>query len=186
MKYRMLVVVDYQNDFVDGALGFPGAEKLDEGIASKVRAYGVAGDFIVVTRDTHSPAYLSTREGRALPVEHCIDGSRGWELYGKTGEALLALSNSDEGGGRLIAINKTTFGVHPMDMMDHLPREAPESIEFVGLVSNMCVLSNVCCFQARYPESQIYVDPGLCASFDRELHHKTMDILRGIQVIVKE
>ena len=77
---RYLFVIDYQNDFVDGALGFPGAELLDAGIAAKVRAYGEG--HVLFTRDTHFDNYLDTREGRLLPVKHCIQGSHGWQLYG--------------------------------------------------------------------------------------------------------
>ena len=75
---RYLFVIDYQNDFVDGALGFAGAEKLDEKIAAKVRAYGKG--HVLFTRDTHFENYLTTREGRNLPVPHCIKGTPGWQV----------------------------------------------------------------------------------------------------------
>ena len=77
MAKKMLVVVDYQNDFVDGALGFPGAEKLDHGIAQKIKEFAERGDHVVVTLDTHYDNYLDTREGKALPVPHCIEGTHG-------------------------------------------------------------------------------------------------------------
>ena len=82
---RYLFVIDYQNDFVDGALGFPGAEKLDGAIAAKVRSYGKG--HVLFTRDTHFENYLQTREGRNLPVVHCIKGTTGWEVYGETAKA---------------------------------------------------------------------------------------------------
>ena len=81
---RLLVVVDYQKDFVDGALGFAGAENLDLRIAAKIKRYHDAGDMVVFTYDTHRKNYLTTQEGRKLPVEHCICGTPGWELYGET------------------------------------------------------------------------------------------------------
>ena len=83
---RYLFVIDYQNDFVDGALGFPGAEKLDEKIAAKIREYGQG--HVLFTRDTHFENYMTTREGRNLPVPHCIKGSHGWHVYGETAKAL--------------------------------------------------------------------------------------------------
>ena len=83
---RYLFVIDYQNDFVDGALGFPGAEKLDEKIAAKVRAYGKG--HVLFTRDTHFDNYLETREGKNLPVRHCVKGTQGWQVYGETARAL--------------------------------------------------------------------------------------------------
>ena len=79
---RYLFVIDYQNDFVDGALGFPGAEKLDEKIAAKILSYGKGR--VLFTRDTHFENYLSTREGRNLPIPHCIRGTHGWQVYGRT------------------------------------------------------------------------------------------------------
>ena len=87
---RYLFVIDYQNDFVDGALGFPGAEALDAGIAAKVRAYGPG--HVLFTRDTHFDNYLGTREGRLLPVPHCLKGTHGWELYGETAVAVAEVN----------------------------------------------------------------------------------------------
>ena len=80
---KLLVVVDYQNDFVSGSLGFPKAAQLEEAIIKKIEDYRAAGDDVVFTLDTHGPDYLSTQEGKNLPVEHCIKGTDGWQLYGK-------------------------------------------------------------------------------------------------------
>lgn len=179
--HQMLVVVDYQKDFVDGALGFSGAKALDGGIAAKVRAYAAQGGTIVVTMDTHGGDYLDTREGKALPIPHCVEGTEGWALYGETAKAL---EEAEQAGGRVLRLTKSTFGCAPEDLAARLPKEAPETVELVGLVTNMCVVSNVCCFQARYPGAQLVVDGGLCASFDQALHEKTLDVLRGLQVQV--
>ena len=172
---RYLFVIDYQNDFVDGALGFPGAEKLDAGIAAKVRAYGPGR--VLFTRDTHFENYLDTREGRLLPVTHCIRGTEGWQLYGETAAACAAVNAP--------AIDKLVFG---MDVTDPataavLPQRADE-IELVGLVSNICVVSNACVLQARYPEARIIVDASLTASMDPAMHEKVLDVLEGFQVKV--
>lgn len=169
MKKKMLVVVDYQKDFVDGSLGFAGAESLDEGIAVKVRESMERGGYVVVTMDTHHKDYLETREGKALPVPHCIEGTPGWELFGQTKEALA--------GADCIMLKKGTFGVDPHDMIT-LPDNVSE-IEMVGLVTNLCVLSNVCCFQARYPDAQITVDLDLCGGADKSLHRTAGDIMRS-------
>ena len=172
---RYLFVIDYQKDFVDGALGFPGAEKLDEGIAAKVRAYGKG--HVLFTRDTHFENYLETREGKNLPVVHCIKGTPGWECYGETARALAEVEAP--------AIDKLVFG---MDITDPatasvLPRQADE-IELVGLVSNICVVSNAVVLQSRYPESTIVVDAACTASFDKDLNDKVLDVLQGLQVKV--
>ena len=174
---KMLVVVDYQKDFVDGALGFAGAEKLDAGIAAKVRAYASRGDLIVQTMDTHQPDYLQTREGKHLPVLHCIAGTDGWETYGETAKALAQTG--------FMRIDKATFGVHPSQMEELLTwvdgAEVTE-IEFVGLVSNICVISNICVFQGAFPNAQILVDPKLTAGFDPKAHAAVLEVMAGLQV----
>ncbi len=172
---RYLFVIDYQKDFVNGALGFPGAEKLDGEIAAKVRAYGPGR--VIYTRDTHGEDYLNTREGRLLPVVHCVKGSEGWQVYGQTAEALAQVQAP--------AIDKRVFG---MDVTDPataavLPAQADE-IELVGLVSNICVVSNACVLQAKYPEARIIVDASLTASMDPAMHQKVLDVLEGFQVQV--
>ena len=172
---RYLFVIDYQNDFVDGALGFPGAEKLDEKIAAKIRAYGPGK--VLFTRDTHFENYLDTREGRNLPVIHCIKGTPGWAVYGQTAVALAEVNAP--------AIDKLVFG---MDVTDPaiaavLPEQADE-IELVGLVSNICVVSNAAVLQSKYPEATIIVDASCTDSFDKDLHSKVLDVLAGFQVKV--
>ena len=172
---RGLFVIDYQNDFVDGALGFQGAELLDEKIASKVRSYGQGN--VWFTRDTHFENYLETREGKNLPVVHCIKGTKGWEVYGETAKALEEVHAK--------AIDKLVFG---MDVTDPataavLP-ESLDEIELVGLVSNICVVSNAVVLQAKYPEATIFVDASCTDSFDKELHEKVLDVLSGFQVKV--
>ena len=172
---RYLFVIDYQNDFVDGALGFPGAEKLDAAIAAKVRQYGK--DRVLFTRDTHFENYLTTREGRNLPVVHCVKGTPGWEVYGETAKALAEVNAK--------AIDKLVFG---MDVSDPaiaavLPEKADE-IELVGLVSNICVVSNAVVLQSKYPEATIVVDASCTDSFDKGLHEKVLDVLAGFQVKV--
>lgn len=172
---RYLFVIDYQNDFVDGALGFPGAEKLDGPIAAKVRAFGKGHVFF--TRDTHSPDYLTTREGRNLPVTHCVKGSFGWQVYGETAKALAEVEAQ--------AIDKRVFGLDVTDPATAavLPETADE-IELVGLVSNICVVSNAVVLQTRYPEAAISVDAACTDSFDKALNEKVLDVLEGLQVRV--
>ena len=172
---RYLFVIDYQNDFVDGALGFSGAEKLDAGIAGKIRAYGPG--HVLFTRDTHGADYLETREGKLLPVVHCVKGTPGWELYGETKRACAEVGAP--------GIDKESFGIDLSDpaVAAVLPRQADE-IELVGLVSNICLISNAAVLQAKYPQARILVDAALTGSFDPVIHEKALDVMESFQVKV--
>ena len=171
----ILFVIDYQKDFVDGALGFAGAEKLDEQIAARVREYGPGR--VWYTLDTHYEDYMDTREGRNLPVPHCIRGNEGWRNYGQTAKAL------EEVGA--VGIEKRTFGMDLGDpaVLDKLPEQV-DNIELCGLVSNICVVSNAAVLQGHYPNAQLTVDAQLTDSFDKALNEKVLDVLAGLQVKV--
>lgn len=171
---KILIVVDYQKDFVDGTLGFEGAKLLDAPIADRIREYGRGNVFF--TRDTHFDDYLSTREGKFLPVAHCIKGSDGWQIYGETAKAL------DEVGA--VGFDKAAFGLDMTDDVRALLPDEVDEIELCGLVSNICVISNAVVFQSAYPNAKICIDSSLTASFDSALHEKVLDVLRGLQVTV--
>lgn len=183
---KILVVVDYQNDFVNGALGFKNADKIDAGIAEKVRAKDY--DALVITYDTHKEDYLKTREGIALPVEHCIYGTEGHNLFGETRKAVAEAQKEKIG----LHILKETFATSPAEMVGiindierYFGKDAKvDTVEFVGLVTNMCVLSNVICFQGAFPNAQMVVHANLVDSFNKDLHNKTLDVLEGMQVQV--
>lgn len=180
---RLLIVVDYQNDFVDGALGFEGAELLDKPIAEKISEYRAAGDVVAFTYDTHHRDYMQTQEGRNLPVPHCIEGTEGHKLYGET--ALMA-RDMDE------VYYKPTFGSSELfarlskaqAIAASLGREPFESIELVGLVSNMCVLSNAVIARSACPNVQIIVDAACTAAPDLKLNEEALDVLEALQVSV--
>ena len=172
---RGLFVIDYQNDFVDGALGFAGAELLDEKIASKIREYGEG--CVWFTRDTHFENYLETREGRNLPVVHCVKGTDGWQVYGETAVALNEVNAK--------AIDKLVFG---MDVSDPataavLP-ESLDEIELVGLVSNICVVSNALLLRAYLPDTPIQVKSVACAGTTPENHQSSLNTMRSCQIDV--
>lgn len=161
---RVLVVVDYQKDFVDGALGFEKAKEIEEGIYEKVNSYLSKGDKVVFTYDTHTEDYLATREGKNLPVTHCILNTEGHELYGKLSEFI---NNKNT-----IHINKGSFGISPSKMIELSEKlgENINCIEIIGVVTNICVISNVVMFQSQYTNAEILVDAKLCAGFNEELH----------------
>lgn len=180
---RLLIVVDYQNDFVDGSLGFEGAELLDAKIARKIDEYRETGDNVCFTFDTHRKDYLETQEGRKLPIPHCIEGTEGHELYG---EVASKLRDTDE------VFMKPTFGSAALferlskrqSVATELGAIPFESIEIVGLVSNMCVLSNAVMARAACPDVPVIVDASCTAAPDPELHEKALDILESLQIEV--
>lgn len=180
---RLLVVVDFQNDFVNGTLGFKEAEELEGRICEKIREYHDNGDTVFFTYDTHKPDYLETQEGRKLPIEHCIEGTPGHKLYGEV--ATLVHQHDQQ-------FYKPTFGSSELferllklqSIAESLDTEPFESIELVGLVSNICVLANAVIARTACPEVPVIVDASCTASADTDMNEKALDILEGLQVEV--
>lgn len=170
---KCLIVIDYQNDFVSGALGFPEAELLDERIAEKIAAYRAAGDDVMFTFDTHTPEYLLSREGRFLPVPHCIGGTEGHKLYGRVGKSV----DTEDW-----CFVKYTFGSDAM--YDFLKQHCYSRIELVGVVTNICVISNAVLVRTAQPETDVVVDATCCASNDPLLHEKALDVMESLQIEV--
>lgn len=175
---KILVVVDYQNDFVDGALGFEKAKTLENGIIEKIKKYLNEGEGIVFTYDTHYEGYLNTREGKHLPISHCIVGTQGHRLYGN-----LTKFEQDISKSNIVNLYKNSFGISP-SVMDDIRKKFKDvdEIEVIGIVTNMCVISNVVTFQSAFPNAQMIVDASLCASFDDEMHEKALDVMESMQV----
>jgi len=176
---KLLIVVDFQNDFVTGSLGFSGAELLEEPILEKIKAYEANGDHIIYTFDTHYDEYLETQEGRGLPIKHCLHGTEGHALYGRVLEHYQASSYPHEK-----ALFKDTYGSR--DLMTELAhRGTYDVIELVGLVSYICVLSNVIIAKTARPEALIVVDSNCTAGPDPKLHETCLNIMRdALQVKV--
>lgn len=170
---KALVVVDYQNDFVDGALGFAGAELLEPLIIEKINDCRKTGGKVIFTLDTHTEDYLNTAEGRKLPVPHCIKGTEGHKLFGRVAECVTA----DD-----IVIEKPSFG--SLELADVLKEGGFEEVEFCGLVTDICVVSNVMIAKAALPESRIVVDSKAVASFDNDKHNASLEVMRSIQADV--
>ncbi len=170
---KCLIVVDFQKDFVDGALGFPDAEKLEKKILQKLDSALADKYDILFTLDTHGGDYLQTQEGRCLPTPHCLRDSNGWTLYGQI-ETYLPIAKA--------VFEKNTFG--SLDLAGFLKAQQYDEVELVGLVSNICVLSNAVLAKAALPEAEIFVDASCTASFNKSLHQKALDILEGIYIKV--
>lgn len=178
---KLLAVIDYQNDFVSGSLGFDGAAAIDGGIAHLAQTYLAQGDHVLFTYDTHDDDYLETREGRALSIPHCNPKDEGWRLYGQT-QALCCETCQNS---QIHCVNKHTFGMPPCELT-RLGEALPDlkEITVVGVVTNMCVISNAILLQAQWPEAQITIDAALCRAFDPVLHEKALDVLESLQMQV--
>lgn len=170
---KCLIVVDYQVDFVTGSLGFPAAVTLDAAISEKIAQYRKRDDEILFTLDTHEENYLNTREGRMLPISHCINGTEGHVLYGNVGKML---SRCDK------RFFKNTFGSG--DLYEYLKNTPFASIELAGIVSNICVLSNAVLARTAQPETPVIVDAACVAGQDRALHQAALAVMAGLQIEV--
>ena len=170
---RLLIVVDMQNDFIDGALGTPEAEAIVPAVTAKIRSY--SPEDVIATMDTHEEDYLATQEGRKLPVEHCIRGRPGWRLRAEVAEA-LPLARIYE---------KPTFGcIRLAEDLKRIPDL--EEIELVGLCTDICVVSNALLLKAAMPEVRIRVDASCCAGVSPEKHTAALETMRSCQIEVTE
>ena len=166
---KILVVVDMQNDFIDGALGTPEAVAIVPYVKEKIESFDGK---VFFTRDTHFENYMDTEEGKNLPVPHCIKGTHGWQIR----EELDALRRTE-------AIDKLTFGSR--DLIDVLAREGEiESITFVGLCTDICVISNAMVVKAFYPEIPLIVDAKACAGVTPESHARALEAMKMCQIKV--
>ena len=172
---RLLVVVDYQNDFVDGALGFEGADEIEDKIIELIERFEKNHDYIAFTFDTHERDYLSTTEGKCLPVEHCIKGTEGWKIRPRLEDYAKKHPNFE----------KHTFG--SLDLGNFIRGLNPviNEVYLVGLVSNICVLSNAIIAKAALDKNgKVFVLSRGTASFDKEMQQKGFDVLKNLHITV--
>ena len=167
MKY--LIVVDMQNDFIDGALGTPEAVAILPYVKERIESFDGK---VLFTRDTHFEDYESTQEGKNLPVRHCIKDTDGWQIH----PLLEPLRKTP-------AIDKITFG--SKDLIEILSHEEEiESITFLGLCTDICVISNAMLVKAFYPEIPLYVDAKGCAGVTPESHKNALAAMKTCQINV--
>lgn len=171
---KVLVVVDMQKDFVDGALGTKEAAAIVEPVVRKIE--GFDGD-IFVTLDTHYENYMETSEGRKLPVPHCIKGTDGWKLNDKVAEALANKEHQ--------MVEKVTFGSIALPgLVKEAVGEEAFTVELIGLCTDICVVSNALLLKANYPEAEITVDASCCAGVTPATHQAALDTMKCCQITV--
>lgn len=172
---KILIVVDMQKDFVDGALGTSEAVGIVDNVVEKAENFD--GD-IIVTYDTHFENYMETREGKYLPVPHCIKGTEGWKLNDKVQAAV------DKKGFK--AIEKPTFGsvILPEYIKENYNPDETE-VEIIGLCTDICVVSNALVLKAAFPEMNITVDSACCAGVTVESHKAALETMKMCQINIK-
>lgn len=168
-KMKILCVIDMQNDFIDGALGTKEAQAIVEKVKEKITAFKNDGQMVIFTRDTHHENYMETQEGKHLPVPHCIEGTKGWEI-----------SSALPSDGCKI-IDKPTFGSR--ELADYIAStNEVEEIQLVGLCTDICVISNALLLKATMPEIKISVDSSCCAGVTPESHANALNAMKMCQI----
>lgn len=172
---KYLIVIDMQNDFIDGALGTKEAQAILPKVIEKVKAFKGP---VMFTRDTHDENYLETQEGRKLPVRHCIRGTKGWELQEELND--YAVKNS------CLIFDKTTFGsTYLAGCVTGIARTTPiDEIELVGLCTDICVISNAILLKTALPDTEISVDASCCAGVTPESHRNALEAMKMCQVTI--
>lgn len=179
----MLIVVDMQRDFITGALGSAEAQAIVPAVCARMERAKEEGTSVVLTLDTHESDYMETREGRFLPVEHCIQGTEGWTLHPEIAKACAR---------GMLSFEKPTFG--STALMHHVASAAAEkgcingrgmTIELCGVCTDICVVSNALLIKAALPEAEMIVDSALCAGVTPDKHEAALETMRSCQIVVK-
>lgn len=170
---NLLLVIDMQNDFIDGALGTPEAVSIVPRVEKKIKDFD---GMVLFTRDTHQPNYMDTQEGRNLPVPHCIEGTKGWEIRPEL-DALRTTS----------AIDKVTFGSSELGniLLNLNSEEEIESITVIGLCTDICVISNAMIAKAFLPEVPVIVDAACCAGVTPQSHENALNAMAMCQIKIE-
>ena len=168
---KILVVVDMQKDFIDGALGTAEAVAIVPKVIEKIKEYENSDSLVLYTKDTHFENYMQTREGRHLPVPHCIKGTEGHDI---PSEILR---------GHDIIIEKPTFG--STELVEYLDKVDFDEIELIGLCTDICVVSNALLVKARFSEREVSVDSSCCAGVTPATHEAALTTMKMCQINVK-
>lgn len=169
---KLLIVVDMQNDFIDGSLGTPEAQAIVPGVKKRIEEYLAEGQDVVFTLDTHYENYMETLEGKNLPMMHCQKGSDGWKL---------APSLAEFPGQRF---EKPTFG--SVELARYVQRKEYDSIELLGLCTDICVISNAMLMKAVLPGTPVSVNAACSAGVTPESHENALKAMKMCQIEIIE
>jgi len=172
-----------QNDFIDGALGTPEAEAIVAGVAKRIADSN--DELILFTQDTHGMNYLDTPEGKKLPVEHCIEGTPGWEIKSEIRSAWRDNRNTIHDAGLIAGENtflKPVFG--SVELVEYLKSRIDEisQIEMLGLCTDICVVSNAIMIKNTFPDVPLSVNAKLCAGVTPQSHEEALNTMQMCQI----
>lgn len=175
---KVLIVVDMQKDFINGALGTKEAQAIVQNVINKIKEYRAMGYEIIFTRDTHNENYMNTQEGKKLPVPHCYEGTEGWEI---NGEIKLVQADTDK------VFDKPTFGSielmnYLVKMNDETGEEAGIEVTLIGLCTDICVISNAIIIKAAMPEISVNIIADCCAGVTPETHNNALEAMKMCQI----
>ena len=163
---KFLIVVDMQNDFIDGSLGSSDAQAIVQNVVNKVSKFDGT---VIFTRDTHNEDYLSTQEGKKLPVEHCIKGTHGWQICDELDRYVNTV------------IDKPTFGSTELPKLISSFGTADE-VTLIGLCTDICVISNAMLIKSAFPEAKIIIDSSCCAGVTPKSHENALAAMAAVQI----
>ena len=178
---KVLVVVDMQKDFIDGALGTNEAIAIVGNVVERIE--NSKGELVLFTKDTHRGDYLTTPEGKKLPVPHCIEGTDGWQIN----ESVLSAWRNNSNTIRLPALQDNTF-IKPVfgsvDLVDFLKSRVAEitEVEIVGLCTDICVISNAIMIKNYIPDVKISVNAACCAGVTPQSHADALNVMKMCQI----
>lgn len=177
---KLLVVVDMQNDFIDGALGTKEAQSIVPNVVKKIEEYEKNGDKVIFTRDTHSDNYANTEEGKNLPVEHCIIGTKGWELNPKIENLYEKIDDETYN-----VYDKPSFGSYELaiDLMEYY--QDYDEIELIGICTGVCLLSQAVICKTGQPNAHIVVDASCCACVTPHSHDVAIEAMKTLQIEIR-
>ncbi|WP_206457768.1 cysteine hydrolase family protein [Anaerovorax sp. IOR16] len=171
---ELLVVIDMQKDFVDGALGTKEAVEIVPKVVKKIKEFEENSQDLIFTKDTHTEEYLDTQEGKKLPVEHCIKGSSGWDFV----DALQPFAEN------CLVIEKPGFG--SVKLAELVGEKNYEKVTLIGLCTDICVISNALILKGHHPELPIYVDASCCAGVTPASHKNALEAMKICQITIVE
>lgn len=188
---KIIVIVDAQNDFINGALGSKEAQIAADNIVNYLNDYEEPETLVLFTKDTHYEDYLETLEGKNLPIEHCINGTSGWSIYKPISRAVdynykfWSYSSKEIRKGRIL---KGTFGsISLAKMIEEICTENKvEEVKLMGFCTDICIISNALLLKAYCPETPITVVESCCAGTTPEAHEAALKVMRSCQINMEE